>query len=299
MRPDVVALLRCPHCAGRLRVDDGALRCGAGHAFDIARQGYVNLLPGSARTHTADTAGMVAARAAFLAAGHFEPLVAAVADVATADSDRWQGRGRGAGSEPADADADSGAGEPVVDVGAGTGHYLAAVLDRLEDSVGLALDLSKYAARRATRAHPRIGAAVCDIWRPLPVRSGVAGLVLNVFAPRNGPELARILRPDGTLVVVMPTVEHLREVVTPLGLLSVDADKEDRLAASLGDRFTVRSRHAVEATMPLRHEDLRQLAAMGPSAWHIEPEALGAAIDALPEPVEVTLAVSVSVHQLR
>lgn len=298
MRPDVAALLRCPHCAGRLRVDGQALRCGAGHAFDIARQGYVNLLPGRARVHTADTAEMVAARAAFLAAGHFEPLVAAVADVADVAAGGVSGR-PGSGSVAGCPSASADAGEPVVDVGAGTGHYLAAVLDRLEGAVGLALDLSKHAARRAARAHPRIGAAVCDVWQPWPVRSGVAGLVLNVFAPRNGAELARILRPDGALVVVTPTVKHLREVVGPLGLLTVDADKEDRLESALGDRFTVRTRQAVEATMSLPHEDLRRLAAMGPSAWHTDPEALGAAIDALLEPVEVTLGVSISVHQLR
>jgi 23S rRNA (guanine745-N1)-methyltransferase len=53
----------------------------------------------------------------------------------------------------------------VVDVGAGTGHHLAAVLDALTAHHGVALDVAKAAARRAARAHPRAAAVVCDVWR--------------------------------------------------------------------------------------------------------------------------------------
>ena len=75
MLDDVLDLLRCPHCAAALERVDGVLRCPAGHSFDIARQGYVNLL-GAA---SGDDAAMVAARVAFLDAGHFDPLGDALA----------------------------------------------------------------------------------------------------------------------------------------------------------------------------------------------------------------------------
>jgi 23S rRNA (guanine745-N1)-methyltransferase len=68
-------LLRCPFCRMSFSVaENGALRCSRGHSFDVARQGYVNLLPGDARRGTADTADMVAARETFLATGHFSGL---------------------------------------------------------------------------------------------------------------------------------------------------------------------------------------------------------------------------------
>ena len=120
---------------------------------------------------------MVAAREAFLAAGHFDPVIAAVT----------------AAAERALAAASAGG---VVELGAGTGVQLADVLDRHPERVGLAIDRSRPAARRAARAHPRLGAVVCDVWRGLPVRSGAAALVLNAFAPRNGPEIARVLHPS-------------------------------------------------------------------------------------------------------
>ena len=65
------------------------------------------------------------------------------------------------------------------------------------------------------------------------MRDGVAAVVLSVFAPRNGEEMARILAPGGALVAVTPTTRHLYELVGPLGLLSVPDDKEDRLDAQL------------------------------------------------------------------
>ena len=52
----------------------------------------------------------------------------------------------------------------MLDLGGGTGHHLAAVLDRAPDAVGVVLDSSAYAARRAARAHPRALAVVADSW---------------------------------------------------------------------------------------------------------------------------------------
>ena len=280
MLADVLGCLICPNCGAGLADAGGAVRCANGHAFDVARQGYVNLLPGGARTGTADTAEMVEARDWFLGTGCYEPIARAVARAAT---------GSGAGDVAG----------CVVDVGAGTGYYLAAVLEALPEHDGLALDLSKYAARRAARAHPRIGAAVCDTWKALPVREGSAALVLDVFAPRNPAEFARILGRDGVLVVVTPTTDHLRELVTSLGLLTVDEDKPARLEAALGERFEAAHRTEVTEAMSLTRDEVAALVGMGPSAWHADDEDLDAGIDALPEPLLVTLSVVVSAFRAR
>lgn len=67
--------LRCPICGHPLTgATEGTARtlaCPHRHSFDIARQGYVNLLAGRA-PHAGDTGEMVAARADFLAAGHYD-----------------------------------------------------------------------------------------------------------------------------------------------------------------------------------------------------------------------------------
>jgi 23S rRNA (guanine745-N1)-methyltransferase len=270
----VVEQLRCPVCGGALGEAERALRCGAGHAFDLARQGYVNLVTGRPGA-PGDTAEMVTARAEFLAAGHFAPLSAALAALAAA---RAPGEGL------------------VVEVGAGTGHHLAAVLERLPGRAGLALDASRHAARRAARAHPRAAAAVADVRRPLPLADRAAALVLDVFAPRDGPEFRRVLRPDGALLVATPAPGHLAELRAPLGLLEVDPEKERRLAAALGRWF--RREEARSCTFPLRlpRREAALVAAMGPSAHHLDPAVLAAAVSALPDPVAVTAAVRLEVY---
>jgi 23S rRNA (guanine745-N1)-methyltransferase len=151
--------------------------------------------------------------------------------------------------------------------------------------------------RAAASAHPRIGAVRCDAWRRLPVADEVADLVLNVFAPRDGAELRRILRPSGSLLVVTPGPEHLGELIGPLGLLSVDERKAERLAGTLGPYFDLITRRELRRPMELDRRAAGALAAMGPSAWHAEPDALAGRLARLPDPVEVTLAVAVS--QLR
>lgn len=277
---DVVALLACPHCGAVLAPAASSLRCAHGHAFDVARQGYVNLLPGDARTGTADTAAMIRARTAVLGAGHFEPLAQHVAATA---------------AEALQVAGDGG----VLDLGAGPGYYLAHVLGEAPDRVGLALDLSKYAMRRAARAHRRIGAAVCDVWRRLPVRDAVMALALSVFAPRNGPELARVLRPSGAAIVVTPTERHLRELVPALDLLSVDAHKAQRLEAQLGPHLALEAERPHEHRVTLRHADVEALVAMGPSAWHTDPAEIAGRVALLPEPLTVTLSVTLSTYRRR
>lgn len=255
----VLPLLRCPHCARPLERDGATVRCAARHAFDVARQGYLALLPGDARPGTADTADMVQARVAFLGAGHYDPLSDALARAVQTG--------------------------PVLDVGAGTGHHLARVL-AVHEGPGLALDVSKHAARRAARASARIGAVVADAWAALPVRDAVAGAVLSVFAPRSAAEAARVLAPGGRLVVATPTPRHLVEIVGRLGLVTVDPRKDERLARQLAG-FREVGREQVERRLRLSPQDVHAVVAMGPSARHVDLTQLPA------EPLEATLSVRV------
>jgi len=232
--------LRCPICAQPLARLEKTLRCFRGHSFDMARQGYADLSAGRL-PHTGDSAEMVADREAFLAAGHYDFIAEALAAAAPT-------------------------GGFLVDAGVGTGFYLSRALG--ETSSGVGLDVSKPALRRAARAHPRAAAVLTDLWRPLPIVDGVAAAVLNVFAPRNGAEYRRILRPDGVLLVVTPTAEHLRELVTSYGMIGVDPDKERRVSDSLAEYFALERTRTLRATLRLEAREARTLIGMTPSAHH-------------------------------
>jgi len=237
--------LRCPVCGEALaRAGERALRCPRGHGFDLARQGYVNLTAGRS-PHSGDTAEMIADRAAFLAEGHYDFIAEALAE------------------------AVRGAGGLVLDAGTGTGYYLARVLAAAPAATGLGIDVSKPALRRAARAHPRASAALADLWRPLPLADASASTILNVFAPRNGPEFRRVLHPDGTLLVVTPAQDHLTELVDTFGLIRVDPAKRDRVTESLGNGFRAETTTTLRHPMHLTAAETRTLIGMTPSARHV------------------------------
>ena len=99
----------------------------------------------------------------------------------------------------------------------------------------------------------------------LPLRDATAGVVLCVFAPRGPAEIARVLEPGGALVLVTPTARHLAELVEALGLLRVDARKEERVAASVGSQLEPAEREELSFALALDAAAVRALASMGPS----------------------------------
>ncbi len=279
MLVDVAELLACPECRTAVEVVDRTVLCQRGHSFDIARQGYVSLLTGAATKISGDTAEMITARAAFLEAGHFDPIAAAIADAVE----------ESASAEP----------PRVLELGAGTGHYLAHVVERFPDADGLGIDISKAAARRVAQVHPRIASVVADAWQRLPVLDATLTHALSIFAPRNPDEIRRVLRGDGAFVVVTPTEHHLTELIEPLGMVRVDEDKTRRLGESMAGRFERDTRTAVEFTMTLDHAAVEAVVGMGPSAHHQSAQQRADRIAQLAEPVTVTASVVVSTYRPR
>lgn len=270
----VAARLRCPNCGASLTVAGRALTCVSGHAFDLARQGYVTLAPPHGSVARGDSTDMVAARETFLAAGHYAALAEGVAAAAQAVVEPVTGPARLA-----------------VDLGAGTGYHLAALLAGLPDWQGIALDASRPALRHALRAHSRIAAIACDVWRELPIQDASAGLVVNVFAPRNAQEIARILAPEGAPIVVTPTPRHLHQLVRDFELLDVEADKQARLHATLSPQLESVRRQQLELDMTLGRGDVHALIAMGPSAHHLDADALHDRLAGLPPDMSVSASV--------
>ena len=272
MEADLVTVLRCPVCGDALALTDRTANCPRNHAYDLAKQGYLNLLPSASNGIDGDSAAMVGARTVFLGGGHYAPIRDALI------------------LQAANLQAD----DLVVEVGAGTGYYLAGVLGTAAGRRGIALDVSRYAARRAAKVDPRIGSVVCDAWRELPLLDDSAQLMLNVFAPRNATEMARVLAPDGALLVVTPNQQHLAELVGVLGLVTVDEEKERRLQESFAGVFVRTGSELIEDAMRLDRSAVEQLVLMTPSARHLNYRELLGKIAVLPEPALVTLSVTLS-----
>jgi 23S rRNA (guanine745-N1)-methyltransferase len=286
MPPRLPSLL-CPVCRGTLLPASGegasaarprALACAAGHSFDAARQGYFNLLVGKGTAFQPDSADMVAARAAFLDAGHYRPLAAAVAGAAAPALQ---------GPEPA-----------VLDSGTGTGHYLRAVLDEAGSGGSIAaigLDISKFALRRAAKLNPEAVNLVSDVWQQFPVADSAVDVVTVVFAPRNAAEFARVLKPSGRLIVVTPRHGHLAEIASQAGLLGIEPAKDERLADALTGHFELLSAQDVDVALGLSPQDVSNLALMGPAGHHTDRVALAARLTGFPAVTAVSAKFRISV----
>lgn len=233
-------VLACPHCGAALELDERTLRCENRHSFDVAKQGYVNLL-GSAQPKNADTAEMVDARDRFLQLGYYSPIAEAVAS-------QTQGA------------------RTIVDAGCGTGYYLARALD--DQACGVALDISVPALRRAAKAHDRMGAVVADTWKALPLLDNTADALTCIFAPRNLAEFSRVLAPGGRLIIVAPDEQHIKQARLEFGLLDVEEGKHDKLLTDTAELFEVVSDELVRAPLDLSAEEAGLLVGMGPNAFH-------------------------------
>lgn len=184
---------KCPVCGGLLRREERVLRCELGHSYDVARQGYVNLLmsnQSSAKRH-GDDKKMVLARQTFLDGGWFADLLEEICRLAV----RYSG-------ERVD----------LLDVGCGEGWYTRGVKEALESAgktcAAVGIDISKDALIQCARRDRSLALAVGSV-NALPVPDASQDLLLNIFAPNHDPEFHRVLRPGGTLLRVVPLEEHL------------------------------------------------------------------------------------------
>lgn len=247
----------------------------SGHSFDVAKQGYVTLAPGAGLRHKGDSSEMVSARETFLSLGHFAPFVEAVT---------------GAVQDALDANELPETAEPMLlEVGAGTGYYLAHTLDSIAEARGVGLDISPHAAKHLAKCHPRVGAVVADVWERLPLQDDSIDAVSVVFAPRNPAEFQRILRPGGEVVVLTPDLGHLDELREPLGILGVEEGKIERMYEQAAG-YLEQAADPVDISYPmtLDRASIAAQVGMSPSARHLEKEELAERMAKLPETMQVT-----------
>ena len=247
----------------------------SGHSYDVAKQGYVTLAAGAGLKHKGDDMDMVNARETYLAMGHFAPFVEAVTGAVQDGLDSASL----AESTPAS----------LLEVGAGTGYYLAHTLDSIAEARGVGLDISPHAAKHLAKCHPRVGAVVADAWERLPIQDESVDAISVVFAPRNPAEFQRVLAPGGQVIVLTPGAGHLDELREPLGILGVEEGKVERMYEQ-AEGFLEQAADPVDISFPIELDKASVAAQVGmsPSARHISAGELAERMAALPPTLTVT-----------
>ena len=239
--------LVCPICGKELTRMEKAFICPNRHSFDIARQGYVNLLTVQQKKslHPGDTREQVLSRRAFLEAGFYTPIARVLIETAK----RYGITGE------------------ILDIGCGEGWYSAQLAEALHLPL-TGLDISKEAVRCAAakyKGHQWLCATAAHI----PVPDASAELITSLFALTLPEEFHRVLAPNGLYFQVLAAEDHL------LGLKSIIYDalhhKEKETVPDIPgfqrlESIPIRFSFAVEG------EQIRNLFSMTPHVFRIGKE---------------------------
>lgn len=241
--------LLCPVCHQPLTRQEHSCRCPGGHSFDIARQGYVNLLPVQQKRslHPGDTREQVLSRRAFLDAGFYAPIVEAL----TAAAKEFEAYG------------------PVLDVGCGEGYYSARLAASLDAEL-TGVDISKEAVRCAAARYKQ-AQWLCASAARLPFPAASAGTVTSLFALTVPEEFHRCLKPGGLYFQVIAAEDHL------LGLKSIIYPELHHKEKNILPDFPGFARLAsipIRFSFTVEGEQVQNLLAMTPHLYRVRREGL-------------------------
>jgi 23S rRNA (guanine745-N1)-methyltransferase len=232
--------LACPICRGALIPADKSYRCPQGHAFDLAREGYLSLLHGRQKGEgRGDSKAMILARDRVHRTGVFDPLVSALAAL------RFEAPPRVA-----------------LELGCAEGFFLGQMVQSHGIVTSYGIDLSVDAVKLAAKT--RRGSLIlrADLLQGLPFAESSMDLVQSIFAPRPMAEIKRVLRPGGHALFVYPQGDHWQELREFLHLARIS---EEKLPASDLDGLAPTASVHVCGQQTLSHAQLVDLVEMSPS----------------------------------
>lgn len=240
----------CPFCKKNLKVEKRSLICQNNHCFDIAKEGYVNLLPVNSKNkkNPGDNLKMMEARRAFLESGHYQPLaeklVEIIDKIATNET------------------------KTILDLGCGEGYYPGYIQKELQSLNLLGLDISKIAVRNASKKYKDISFCVASAFE-IPVEDNFLDIILRIYAPSLESELYRTIKSGGFLITVTPGERHLhqmREII----YTEVNVHKEDHAEVK---GFTLVDHIKLKYTLKIRElETVKNLLDMTPFGWKISDQ---------------------------
>ncbi|MDZ7923686.1 MAG: methyltransferase domain-containing protein [Marinagarivorans sp.] len=247
----------CPSCKQSLKAKGaGSLACSNNHSFDIAKEGYLNLLLAQHKRskQPGDDATMMACRQQFLNTGHYEFLVRYLAEQFTA-------------IQPAN----------LLDIGCGEGYYGQFIEQHLHASSTtktfdlLGIDIAKTgvrlaAKRRNQHQQPSYNALAVASAYDLPLTDSSIHAALSVFAPLDANETARVLVPGATLITVGPASNHLQGLAEQIyETFNPHQSGFNRLDSS--PQFIGTAQHTLNQTVTLTGTAIYNLLTMTPYYW--------------------------------
>ncbi len=248
---DMTHLLRCPLCGGAFSRKENSLVCGKRHTYDIARQGYVNFVPGQKEMFYKKE--LFESRAQVFAAGVYAPVIERLTEAIARHVPKPN---------------------PVLmDAGCGEGYYTKAVCPGRE-MMRIGFDLSKDAVKLAAKG-PKTAAFFAADLKHIPMQDHSVDVLLDIFTPANYAEFARVLAADGVVMKLAPRSGYLRELRELAGdkLRHQEYDGAD-VERYVHEKMNVIAQEVISYTLAVTHDTAYHLARMTPMLAGIDVDAL-------------------------
>lgn len=256
-------LFACPICGASMYMTETAsMSCSNRHTFDLARQGYINLLTSNVQANKYDQR-LFNARLALNQTGFFARLLAAL-QICIDEHASYRSHDQ----------------LILLDAGCGEGSHLAQLVSKMQangqSAVGIGLDIAKDGIRLAASTYTGLVWCVADLARS-PFRAAQCDIILNILSPANYAEFKRLMRPDGIVIKVFPGPTYLQELRTALyaGSSKETYQNEDSVQ-QFGQQFTPLVTKRVCYQQELTATTLNYLLQMTPLAWSADRATLEA-----------------------
>lgn len=241
-------ILKCPTCGKPLKKQEKSCLCTQGHCYDIARSGYINLLPANRKRtpFPGDNADMIAARAALMDSGYYAALGDCVCKI-------LHGRDTAA----------------VLDIGCGEGYISRVIKIRYPKTRVLGIDISKFAVDAASkRCKDNLYCVASSA--ALPVCDGSIDVIINTFAPIDIAELDRVLAEGGILIKIVPAPQHLWQ----LKELLYENPYQNPEDAFCPEGYILKQKIVVESMFEAKGKQIESLLQMTPYYYKTAKESL-------------------------
>lgn len=254
------SIYKCPVCNKPLNAEGKLYICDQQHTFDIAKEGYINLLIHKASKEPGDSKLAVSSRRSFLSSGYYDTLSDKINELifkhlSVKDNARIN----------------------ILDVGCGEGFYLSRIKDALDknnktfDINFWGIDVSKPAIQLAAKRNAHMNLCVGNALS-LPFQDSSVDIALSVFAPLDTEEVNRVLKNDGRLIVVIPGKDHLSSLVK----LVYDHSKphsEDKDPIKGSEKLKLIDTNEIKYNINIQGQDkIMNLLSMTPYYWSINLE---------------------------
>ena len=248
------ALLLCPVCKDKLIKDisNKIYKCNNNHTYDIAKEGYVNLLISNQKRskNPGDSKEMVLARVDFLSKGYYEVLSDKINEMIVQCLEK-----------------DNVNKFNIMDLGCGEGYYLTNLKNYMDEKNIKAnyygMDVSKEAVKYASKTNKDCVWAVGNNFN-IPSGDKSIDCILSVFSPIDINECNRVLKDDGVFVRVLPRTNHLIQLRNII-YSEVHLNEKVYKASAYENEYVKESNVTFDIT--LNKEEILSLLKMTPHYW--------------------------------